>query len=100
MNKHYTQIAEVQIPCHDDEERATTIHIFDVDDEKAEEIDCSAYENDVNEYDHAAVDKIVRDDLDIHDDYFVMPGALFHRYGIEFRFPHTVFVYDTIAYNV
>ena len=102
MNKHYTQIAEIIIPQHENEwESMTTLHVFDVSDEKADMIHEAAYEkSDGREYDRAAVEDYIMEDLDAHDDYNVMPGAPFHRFSAEFDYPHTVFLWDTIAYNV
>ena len=90
----YTQLAEVNLPCHDGEEHATTLYIYDVTDEIGDRLfelqDRGLY----------FVREQIMDDLGICDDYDVMPGALFHRYIAEFQYPHTVLLYDTVAYNV
>lgn len=100
MNKHYTQIAEFIIPYHDGEERQTKVYVFDVDDEKAEEIYEIAYEKDINAYDHMAVRNWICNDLGAYDDYGVPAGAPFHRYSARFAYPHTVYLTDELAYNV
>ena len=93
MNKHYTEIAEVVLPAHENEESLTTLHIFDVDDEKA--LDLYDLYADAEETERA-----ILEDLNAQDDYGVMPGAPFHRFSAEFSYPHTVYLYDTLAYNV
>ena len=92
MNKHYKEIAEVILPVHDGEEHCTTLYIFDVSDEKADEL-----------YDIGAclsIEETIKEDLEAYDDGCVMAGAPFHRYSARFELPHTVFLYDTLAYNV
>lgn len=100
MNKHYTELAEIVIPAHESEyESMTTLHVFDVDDETAERLHDVAYEHG-REYDHSAVEREIMEDLGARDDYSVMPGAPFHRFSAQFDYPHTVFLWDTLAYNV
>ena len=96
MNKHYTEVGEIIIPAHENEESVTTLHVFDVDDEKAAELYEAKYGASIG----FAAWEIVRDDLNICDDYGVPPGAPFHRYTVDFVLPHTVLLYDTMAYNV
>ena len=100
MNKHYKEIAEVILPVHDGEEHCTTLHIFDVSGEKADELYDICYEKDASNGDLIALRNAIREDLMAFDDYGVMAGAPFHRYDVRFEMPHTVFLYDTLAYNV
>ena len=100
MNKHYTEIAEIVIPYHEGEEHCTTLHVFDITDEKAEELYDIGYEKDVNSYDASAVREAIMEDLGAVDDYGVMPGAPFHRFSVRFEYPHTVYLEDTLSYNV
>ena len=100
MNKHYKEIAEVVIPAHDGEESLTTLHIFDVTDEQANELYDIGYPTERSEWNALAVADAIREDLMAFDDYGVMPGAPFHRYGVRFEAPHTVLLWDTLSYNV
>ena len=100
MNKHYKEIAEVVIPAHDGEERLTTLHVFDISDEKADELCSICYEKDARNGDVIAMHDAIRFDLMALDDYGVMPGAPFHRYDVRFEMPHTVLLWDTLSYNV
>lgn len=100
MNKHYKEIADVVIPAHDGEESLTTLHIFDVTDEKANELYDIGYPTERSEWNALAVADAIREDLMAYDDGGVAPGAPFHRYSARFGFPHTVYLLDTLAYNV
>lgn len=90
----YTQLAEINLGLHDGEEHFTTLYVYDVTDDIGDIL----YE----EQDKGLnfVQKRIMDDLNICDDYNVMPGALFHRYTAQFEYPHTVLLFDTAAYNV
>ena len=90
----YTQIAEVYLLLHDGEEQFRTLYVYDVTDEIG---DWLYEEQDKGPY---FVREAIMDALNICDDYNVMPGALFHRYIAQFEYPHTVLLYDTVAYNV
>ena len=97
MNKHYTQIAEFVLPYHAGEEHVTTVYVFDVTDEKAEKLEEIL---DMHGYSAWTVERCIKEDLGAYDDYNVMPGAPFHRYSVRFDYPHTVYLEDTLAYNV
>ena len=99
MNKHYKQLAEVIIPSHDAEEHGVKLYVFDVDDEKADELS-EAYFAPENGFDNAKAADIIREDLGCYDSGIVPPGAMFYRYSISFDYPHTVLVWETCAYNV
>lgn len=101
MNKHYTELAEIIIPARENDEHITTLHVFDVTDEKGDAIHDTAYERSGGkEYDHTAVKDYIMRDLGVYDDYNVMPGAPFHRFNAQFDYPHTVFLWDTLEYNI
>lgn len=107
MNKHYTQIGEVHLPYHDNDEHATTLYIFDVDDEKQEELeeilgDCCMERPDKRTApDWYSVNETIREDLNIQDEYNVLPGAPFHRYSVSWnRHDRLALIYETLAYNV
>ena len=100
MNKNYTQIAEVIIPWHDDEESQTMLHIFDITDNEALRLETIGWSTDYQFYSYAAVKQEIMDTLGVSNDYGVLPGAPFHRYSAELVSPHTVMLWDTLAYNV
>ena len=100
MNKHFTQITEVILPVHDEDDSCTTLRVFDVDEYMCGVIHEVGYENDANYYDEFEVAKFIKGCLDVWDDYGVMPGAPYHRFEAEFNYPHTVMLWDTLAYDI
>lgn len=90
----YKQLAEVPLAIHDGEEHFTTLFVYDVTDVIGEQL------YDLKDRGLHFVREQIMDDLNICDDYDVMPGAIFHRYIANFEYPHTVLLYDTAAYNV
>lgn len=99
MNRHYTQITEFTLPWHEGQEHATTVYVFDVDEEKADELYDLGYAHG-RDWDHIGVERAIMEDLNVSDDYGVMPGAPFHRYSARFSYPFTVYLEDELAYNV
>lgn len=107
----YTLLSETKIPYHDGDEHATTIRMYDVDDETREFLYAvRSYERMDGYYgphNHAPADVIeacrveyaILNDLGLSDDLCVRPGALYHRYDATF-YGGIVIVADTIAYNV
>ena len=68
--------------------------------EKANELYDIGYPTERSEWNALAVADAICEDLMAYDDGCVAPGAPFHRYSARFGFPHTVYLLDTLAYNV
>ena len=84
----YTLLSETKLPYHEGDEHATTIRMYDVSDETLEYLRAS---------DNPELDIMYA--LNLQDDHWVMPGALYHRYDATL-FGRAVIVADTVACNV
>ncbi len=103
-NKHYTQIAKIELPQHEGAyESATTLYVFDLTDEHAEAIyDAACSENENYVFDAAIVREIILSDLGCFEtpEWAVAPGAFYHSYAAQFDYPYTVLLWDTLSINV
>ena len=96
-NTNYRLLASIPVPRHSgDNERATILHIYDVSEGKMEELE--------NLNDTGCIKELyetIREDLDLVDDYNVLPGARYTKYTVvPYLWEHLISVYETIAYNV